>query len=119
MKPASQAHVSAATAREPAPQSAPTIGRAERAERLKDYFALQLRFAEAVAATGAMPLEDAVAQCTNFYRRFGFGRWQDAPITPAWYQYIAQLITTWKVIREIWGAQKVLFFEINRLWKRP
>jgi hypothetical protein len=21
--------------------------------------------------------------------------------------------------REIWGAQKVLFFEINRLWKRP
>ena len=27
--------------------------------------------------------------------------------------------TTWKVIREIWGAQKVLFFEINRLWKRP
>jgi Domain of unknown function (DUF4158) len=28
-------------------------------------------------------------------------------------------LTTWKVIREIWGAQKVLFFEINRLWKRP
>jgi ribulose-phosphate 3-epimerase len=28
-------------------------------------------------------------------------------------------ITTWKVIREIWGTQKVLFFEINRLWKRP
>src|SRR5262245_26492501 len=28
-------------------------------------------------------------------------------------------ITTWKVIREIWGAQKVLFFEINKLWKRP
>ena len=27
--------------------------------------------------------------------------------------------TTWKVISEIWGAQKVLFFEINRLWKRP
>jgi hypothetical protein len=27
--------------------------------------------------------------------------------------------TTWKVIREIWGTQKVLFFEINRLWKRP
>jgi hypothetical protein len=27
--------------------------------------------------------------------------------------------TTWKVIREIGGAQKVLFFEINTLWKRP
>ena len=27
--------------------------------------------------------------------------------------------TTWKVIREIWGAQKVLFFKINKLWKRP
>ena len=23
--------------------------------------------------------------------------------------------TTWKVICKIWGAQKVLFFEINRL----
>jgi hypothetical protein len=23
------------------------------------------------------------------------------------------LYTTWKVIREIWGARKVLFFEIN------
>jgi hypothetical protein len=23
--------------------------------------------------------------------------------------------TTWKVIREIWGTQKVLFFEINKL----
>ena len=29
------------------------------------------------------------------------------------------VLTTWKVIREIWGTQKVLFFEINRLWKRP
>jgi len=35
------------------------------------------------------------------------------------YQCIELCHTTWKVIREIWGTQKVLFFEINRLWKRP
>ena len=35
-----------------------------------------------------------------------------------WRQLLC-VVTTWKVIREIWGAQKVLFFEINRLWKRP
>jgi hypothetical protein len=67
--------------------------RAERAERLRDYFDLQLRLAEAVAATGAMPLADAVAQCTNFYRRFGLGRWHDGPIAPAWHHYTAHLIT--------------------------
>jgi hypothetical protein len=70
-----------------------TIGRTERAERLRDYFDLQLRFAEAVAATGALPLADAVAHCTNLYRRFGLGRWQDAPIAPAWHSYTTRLLT--------------------------
>jgi len=93
VKPASQAQVSAVTGMEQAHQPASTIGRAERAERLRDYFDLQLRFAEAVAATGALPLADAVAQCTNFYRRFGLGRWQDAPIAPAWQHYTAHLMT--------------------------
>ena len=51
-------------------------------ERLRDYFDLQLRFAEAVAATAALPLADAVGYYTNFYRRFGLGRWHDAPIAP-------------------------------------
>ena len=73
MQPADQAHVSAVT--EGVPQSARTIERAARAARLQDYFALQLHFAEVVAARAALPLADAVAQFTNFYRRFGFGLW--------------------------------------------
>jgi hypothetical protein len=74
-------------------QPSRTSARAERAERLRDYFDLQLRFAEAVAATAALPLSDAVWQCTNFYRRFGLGRVQGAPIAPAWETYTAHLMT--------------------------
>jgi hypothetical protein len=74
-------------------QPSSTIARAERAERLRDYFDLQLRFAEAVAAAAALPLAAAVAQCTNFYRRFGLGRLQGAPSAPEWHQYTAQLMT--------------------------
>jgi hypothetical protein len=72
---------------------ASTNARAERAERLRDYFALQLHFTEAVAATGALPLADAVAQCTNFYRRFGLGQMQGTPSAPAWHTYTAHLVT--------------------------
>jgi len=74
-------------------QPSSTIERAERGERLRDYFDLQLRFAEAVAETAALPLSEAVSQCTNFYRRFGLGRLQGAPIAPAWKKYTAQLMT--------------------------
>ena len=81
------------TGMEKASQPASTIERAARSERLRDYFDLQLCFAEAVAATAALPLAEAVSQCTNFYRRFGLGRWQDAPIAPAWNTYAAQLMT--------------------------
>jgi len=45
-----------------------------------------------VAARAALPLADAVAQYTNFYRRFGFGFWH-APIALAWQQYTAHLLT--------------------------
>src|SRR4029450_11839191 len=90
VKPADQAHVSAVT--EDGRQSASTIERAARAARLRDYFALQLHFAEMVAARTALPLADAVAQYTNFYRRFGFGLWH-APIASAWQQYTAHLLT--------------------------
>jgi hypothetical protein len=74
------------------PLSGP-IARAERAKRLWDYFDLQLHFAEAVAATAALPLADAVAQCTNFYRRFGLGPLQGMPVAPEWHTYTAHLIT--------------------------
>ena len=73
MKPAYQTRFSAVTGMEKDNQPSRTITRAERAERLRDYFDLQLRFAEAVAATAALPLAEAVSQCTNFYRRFGLG----------------------------------------------
>jgi hypothetical protein len=86
-----QTRFSAVTGMEKENQPSTTIARAERAERLRDYFDLQLRFAEAVAATAALPLSEAVAQCTNFYRLFGLERLQDAPI--AWEKYTAQLMT--------------------------
>src|SRR5262245_66336493 len=90
MKPADHTHISAVTA--DARPSASTLAHATRAARLRDYFALQLHFAEVVAARAALPLADAVAQYTNFYRRFGFGRWH-APIAPAWQEYTASLRT--------------------------
>ena len=93
MKPESQTRLSAVTAVEKDNQPASTLARAERAGRLRDYFDLQLRFAEAVAATAALPLSEAVAQCTNFYRRFGLGRLQGTPIAPEWHKYTAQVMT--------------------------
>jgi hypothetical protein len=93
VKPKSQTRLSAVTGTEKDHQPTTPIGRAARAERLRDYFDLQLRFAEAVAATAALPLADAVAHYTNFYRRFGFGRWHDAPIAPVWHTYTARLMT--------------------------
>src|SRR5262249_20513168 len=89
-KPADQAHVPAVTA--DAPQAANTSERAVRAVRLRDYFALQLHFAEVVAARAALPLADAVAQFTHFYPRFCLGLWH-VPIAPAWQQYTAHLLT--------------------------
>jgi hypothetical protein len=91
--PESQTRVSAVTGMEKDHQPSTPSGRAVRAERLRGYFDLQLRFAETMAATAALPLADAVAPYTNFYRRFGFGRWHDAPIAPAWHTYTAHLMT--------------------------
>jgi hypothetical protein len=93
LKPEYQTRLPAVTGMEKENQPASTIARAERAERLRDYFDLQLRFAEAVAVTAALPLAEAVSQCTNFYRRFGLGPLQGAPIAPEWTTYTAQLMT--------------------------
>src|SRR5262249_7244813 len=38
-------------------------------------------------------LTEVVEQYTNFYRRFGFGIWQDAPRVPEWDHYTAHLQT--------------------------
>jgi hypothetical protein len=86
-------HASATTDMGHAHALAGPSARAERAERLQDYFDLQLRFAEAVATTAALPLAEAVAQCTNFYRRFGLGPLPGMPVSPEWHTYTAHLIT--------------------------
>lgn len=61
-------------------------------ERYRDFFDLQLRFAEAVAEKTSMPIADTVLRITNFHRRFGLG---DAPADgapgPAWQQYSRRL----------------------------
>ena len=50
-----------------------TIARAERAERLRDYFDLQLRFAEAVVVTAALPLFiiEICTPCTPWLEKLG------------------------------------------------
>jgi hypothetical protein len=59
-----------------------------RVERYRDFFDLQLRFAQAVAEKTATPIADAVLSITNFHRRFGLG---DAPADSApgaaWQEY--------------------------------
>ncbi|SDI09514.1 MULTISPECIES: hypothetical protein [Bradyrhizobium] len=60
----------------------------EKSERYRDFFDLQLRFAEAVAEKTSMPIAEAVLLTTNLHRRFGLG---DAPAEgapgPAWQEY--------------------------------
>ena len=93
MNHAEQAAASAVAGREHVRQAAQVPGRAERAVQLRDYFALQLHFADVVAAKAAWPLPEVVEHYTNFYRRFGFGIWPDAPRVPEWYYYTAHLQT--------------------------
>jgi choline dehydrogenase-like flavoprotein len=65
-----------------------TRGDHEKIERYRDFFGLQLRFAEAVAEKTSTPIADAVLLTTNLHRRFGLG---DAPADdapgPIWQQY--------------------------------
>lgn len=60
----------------------------DKAVRYRDFFELQLRFAEAVAEKTSMPVGEAVLRATNLHRRFGLG---DAPIEgapgAAWLEY--------------------------------
>lgn len=57
-------------------------------ERYRDFFDLQLRFAEAVAETTSTPIADVVLRVTNFHRRFGLGDAPlDAAVCAAWQEY--------------------------------
>lgn len=48
-------------------------GVGNKAERYRDFFDLQLRFAEAVAERMSIPIGEAALRYTNFHRRFGMG----------------------------------------------
>jgi hypothetical protein len=65
-----------------------TRGSQTKVERYRDFFDLQLRFAEAVAEKTSTAIADAVLLTTNFHRRFGLG---DAPfdgaMNPGWQEY--------------------------------
>ena len=65
--------------------------RLARSERLRDYFDLQLRFAQAISEIGSLALTETVTQYTNFHRRFGLGRIGDGPESPAWRRYVDHL----------------------------
>lgn len=66
-------------------------GRSEEAERLRDYFEVQLLFAQAVADRKSCALSEACLTVTNLHRRFGLGRaGGDAP-SEGWARYAAGL----------------------------
>jgi hypothetical protein len=63
----------------------------DKAERFRDFFDVQLRFAEAIAQKLAIPVDEAVLRYTNFYRRFGLGDVTADEPHPAWHAYAREL----------------------------
>ena len=61
--------------------------RAAKAEVFRDYFGLQLAFAETLAARRGLSLSEAVRSFTNLHRRLGLGDVSDAPPGPEWRRY--------------------------------
>ena len=61
------------------------------AERLADYFALQLTFARRMAALTGLPLAKAVARYTNFHKRLGLGDGGDDPRSADWLSFVEPL----------------------------
>lgn len=64
-----------------------TEERREEAERLRPFFEVQLRFAEAMADRTGRPLPSACLDYTNLHRRFGLGRIEAGVPSPAWAGY--------------------------------
>jgi hypothetical protein len=56
----------------------------------RDFFELQLRFAQGVSALSGLPLEQALLDYTNLYVRFALDRDFD-PANPVWRDYLAGL----------------------------
>ncbi len=66
--------------------------RADRIERLHDWFALQLRFADTVAEKSNIPFGTAVTFYTNLHPRLGFGRpTHEGGESLEWKQFVRQL----------------------------
>ncbi|MGH8596362.1 MAG: hypothetical protein ACREXT_06870, partial [Gammaproteobacteria bacterium] len=63
-----------------------------RVQRLHDWFALQLHFAEVFASRKRIALGEAVTFYTNFHRRFGFGRPATDRRSPEWDAFVRQLV---------------------------
>lgn len=65
--------------------------RAARVETFRDYYALQLRFAEAIAERGGRPLGDTARLFTNLHRRLAFGNVTEEPPGPGWLRFAGRL----------------------------
>ena len=61
-------------------------GRREEAEGLRDYFEVQLLFAQTLAEATGRPLADTCLAVTNLHRRLGLGR-ADGGASPGWSRY--------------------------------
>lgn len=64
-----------------------SANRPRQADRLREYFDVQLRFAAAVADRSDLALGEACARYTNFHRRFGLGRIDGRPTSAHWHRY--------------------------------
>ncbi|MBI1200577.1 MAG: hypothetical protein GC203_22170 [Phenylobacterium sp.] len=62
-----------------------------RAERLRDYFEVQLLFAERLADRTSRPISDVCLEFTNLHRRFGLGRVGGPGPAADWTRYSAGL----------------------------
>lgn len=65
--------------------------RQARAEVFRDYYALQLRFAEAITAGGGPSLGEATRRFTNLHRRLALGNVTEAPPGPGWRRFAERL----------------------------
>jgi hypothetical protein len=61
--------------------------RMKRAQRLRPFFELQLRFAQALAVRTGRPLDEVALGMTNLHRRFGLGTHDEAAPRPEWTAY--------------------------------
>ena len=66
-------------------------GDSSKAERYRDFFDLQLRFAEAIAQRMSIPIAEAALLYTNLHRRFGLGDVTPDGRRPPWLEYARRL----------------------------